>query len=63
MTDQILKDNRGFVIGRIITNSSGVQTLKDDRGFTKGSYDPKSNKTKDDRGFLIGSGNLLVTLL
>lgn len=63
MADQILKDSRGFTIGKIVTSVNGVQTIKDSRGFTKGSYDPKTNKTKDARGFTIGTGNLLTTLL
>lgn len=63
MADQVLKDARGFTIGKISTSSSGVHTIKDKRGFTKGTYDPKTNKTKDARGFSVGTGNLLTTLL
>ena len=63
MADQVLKDSRGFIIGRISTASSGTQTIKDARGFVKGSYDPKSNNTKDHRGFVVGTGNLLASLL
>ncbi|MHB8742120.1 MAG: hypothetical protein ACYC9L_03260 [Sulfuricaulis sp.] len=63
MADQILKDARGFTIGKISTSSNGVQTIKDAKGFTKGTYDPHANKTKDARGFAVGSGNLLTTLL
>jgi len=63
MADQILKDAKGFTIGRITTAHNGVQTIKDPKGFTKGSYDPKTNTTKDARGFKVGNGNLLVTLL
>jgi hypothetical protein len=63
MADRVLKDKRGFIIGRISTRSDGVQTIKDERGFMKGTYDPKTDKTKDHRGFVVGSGNLLATLL
>lgn len=63
MADTVLKDNRGFTIGRIVTGSNGVMTIKDERGFTKGTYDPKTNTTKDHRGFSVGTGNLLTTLL
>jgi hypothetical protein len=63
MSDQTLKDSRGFTIGKISTSNNGVQTIKDARGFTKGTYDPKTNKTKDARGFTVGTGNLLTTLL
>ncbi len=63
MADQVLKDKRGFTIGKISTDSRGIQTIKDPRGFKKGTYDPKTNKTKDARGFSVGTGNLLTTLL
>lgn len=63
MADQVLKDKKGYTIGKISTASNGVQTIKDARGYTKGSYDPKTNKTKDARGFTVGTGNLLTTLL
>lgn len=63
MADQVLKDKRGFSIGKITTNAAGLQTLKDAKGFVKGTYDTKTNKTKDARGFAVGTGNLLTTLL
>lgn len=63
MEDRVLKDKRGFIIGRISTRSDGVQIIKDDRGFMRGTYDPRTDKTKDEKGFLVGTGNLLTTLL
>jgi len=63
MADQVLKDKQGRTIGKISTSSNGVQTIKDPSGRTKGTYDPKTNKTKDAQGRLVGSGNLLTTLL
>jgi len=63
MADQILKDSRGFIIGKISIASNGTQTIKDAKGFIRGTYDPKSNKTKDQRGFIVGTGNLLTSLL
>lgn len=63
MADQVLKDKRGFTIGKISTANNGIQTIKDDKGFTKGTYDPKTNTTKDHRGFSVGKGNLLTSLL
>ena len=63
MADQVLKDSRGYIIGKISTASSGVQTIKDAKGYAKGTYDPKSNTTKDARGYKVGTGNLLTTLL
>ena len=63
MSDQVLKDARGHIIGKISAASNGVQTIKDERGHVKGSYDPKANKTKDERGHIVGTGNLLSSLL
>ena len=63
MADQILKDNKGNIIGIITTSLTGIQTLKDAKGISKGTYDPKSNTTKDTRGQKVGSGNVLITLL
>ena len=63
MAEQILKDQKGYTIGKISTASNGVQTIKDSKGYTKGTYDPKSNKTKDTKGYIVGTGNLLATLL
>jgi hypothetical protein len=63
MADQVLKDKKGYTIGRISTASNGTQTIKDAKGYSKGTYDPKTNKTKDAKGYVIGTGNLLTTLL
>lgn len=63
MADQLLKDVKGHTIGRISTGINGIMTIKDVKGHTKGTYDPKSNKTKDVKGHAVGSGNLLATLL
>lgn len=63
MSVQVLKDKRGFTLGKIITASNGVQTIRDKKGSKKGTYDPRTDKTKDARGFSVGSGNLLSTLL
>ena len=63
MADQVLKDGRGYTIGKISTANNGIQTIRDARGYVKGTYDPKSNKTKDARGYVVGTGNLLTTLL
>lgn len=63
MADQILKNSKGIPIGKIVTSSNGILTIKDEKGIPKGTYDPKSNKTKNHKGIPIGTGNLLVTLL
>ena len=60
MSTQVLKDNRGFVIGRIKTQGN-KWVIYCNRGFKLGSYDGKYTYNKS--GFKIGSGNLLATLL
>jgi hypothetical protein len=63
MADQLLRDNKGFVIGKISTGSNGVLTLRDSKGFEKGTYDPRTNITRGANGFEVGKGNLLAALL
>jgi len=63
MADQILKDSMGHTIGKISTAGNGVETIKDPRGSTKGTYDPKTNATRDAGGHLVGTGNLLARLI
>jgi hypothetical protein len=51
------------VIGYIDTNADGQQVLSDAQFRSLGSYDPKTNTTKDAQFRRIGQGNLLTTLL
>lgn len=63
MADQVLKNKKGLRIGTISTARNGVQTIKDASGLKKGTYDPKSNITKNASGNKVGTGNLLTSLL
>jgi hypothetical protein len=63
MSKQTLKDRYNNTIGYIETNSSGKQTIKDKYNSVRGTYDPKTNITKDKYNNTVGKGNLLVTLL
>lgn len=60
--EQVLRDSNGRVFGRISTSADGVQSLRDARGAPQGTYDPKTNKTRDARGVVVGDGNLLAAL-
>ena len=62
MANQILRDNRGTKIGEI-QESNGVLVIRDGRGTKKGEYDPKRNTTRDAKGTIVGTGNLLSSLL
>lgn len=61
--EQILKDDRGRVIGKIKEISVGKFEIRDYTGRIRGRYDAKTNETRDDRGRLYGKGNLLTKLL
>jgi len=63
MPTQDLRDRSGRLIGRIEIKSDGKQEIRDASGRLKGHYDPKSNQTRDSSGRLVGTGNLLTTLL
>lgn len=63
MDKQILRDKHNKRIGVIETDSKGVQTIRDTGNKKLGTYDPKSDKTRDTTNHLIGKGNLLITLL
>ncbi len=63
MSTQTLKDSKFRIIGHIETRSDGVQVLKNDRFVILGYYDPRSNQTKDGRFRIVGTGNLLTSLL
>jgi hypothetical protein len=63
MSRQTLKDDHYNIIGFIETQADGTQVLKDARYNIRGYYDPKSNRTKDSNYNILGTGNLLGTLL
>ena len=60
---QTLKDGQFQIIGYIDTDLDGQQTISDAQFHRRGSYDPKTNVTKDAQFRRIGYGNLLTTLL
>ena len=63
MADHELRDARNKLLGKIKTLSNGKMELRDDRNRQKGTYDPKTDQTRDDRNRVVGKGNLLTTLL
>ena len=62
MADQVLRDRKGKLLGRIRTVGSRLE-IRDHKGMLKGRYDPKNNQTRDSKGKLVGKGNLLTSLL
>lgn len=53
----------GKIMGQIRTLSETKHELRDAHGKVKGTYNPKTNETRDERGKLVGNGNLLPMML
>jgi hypothetical protein len=60
---QELRDSNGRPIGSITITSSGKHEGRDANGRMKGSYDPKTNQTRDSSGRLVGKGNVLAAVV
>ena len=56
------RDKNGRLIGTTSNTCDGKVVVKVN-GITKGSYDPKTNYTRDSNGRTVGHGNLLSSLL
>lgn len=63
MSRQVLRDHQSRLIGYIDTEPSGRQIGRDALSRMVGYYDPASNKTHDAQSRIIGSGNLLSSLI
>ncbi|WP_198086379.1 hypothetical protein [Variovorax sp. E3] len=63
MNRQILRDRLSLIIGFIDTDPRGKQTGRDASSRIVGYYDPRTNKTMDAQSRIIGSGNLLASLI
>lgn len=58
-----LRDRQGRLLGEIIQKSDGKFEGRDKFGRLMGTYEPKSNQTRDARGSVVGTGNLLASLI
>jgi hypothetical protein len=63
MPSQVLRDRRGRQIGTIKQLSNGKLEAHDSTGRIKGTFDPKTNETRDSSGRLVGRGNRLSVLV
>lgn len=61
--EQVLRDKNGRMLGKVKQRSDGRLEGRDATGRLRGTYDPKLDKTRDHTGRIIGSGNLLATLI
>ena len=51
------------MLGEITVRSDGKHEGRNAGGSLRGTYDPKSNETRDSGGRLVGKGNLLASLI
>ena len=63
MDKQVLRDSHNRQIGVIETDSKGIQAIRTMSNKKLGTYNPKTDQTRDTANHLIGKSNLLVTLL
>lgn len=63
MSRQTLRDRNQHVIGYIDVEFCGRQCLRDSNNHVLGYYEPSRNQTVDSNYHVIGSGNILITLL
>ena len=57
-----LRDSEGKVLG-IITDSQDNRSIRDSSGRHRAAYDLKTNITRDAKGRVIGTGDLLSTVI
>lgn len=63
MADKEIRDRSGTLIARTRDIANGRTELRDSYGTVLGFYDSVRDETRNSSGSLIGSGNLLMTLL
>lgn len=61
--DQQIRDKQGRLLGRIREVSSGRHEARDASGRLLGTYDPKSDQTRDPSGRLLAKGDVLGGLV
>ena len=63
MANQELRDKNYRLLGTIKQLSSGKFEGRDADGRLRGTYDPRTNETRDPNFRLVGKGNLLSALI
>ena len=63
MADQELRDRRGRLLGKIRLSSTGRYEGRDVGGRIRGTYDPRTDETRDASGRVVGRGNMLPELV
>lgn len=63
MSKMIIRNRSSKEVGYIMTDSKGRQTAYNIKGEKLGSFDPKTNITKNNKNVSMGSGNLLAGII
>ncbi|MGH7146724.1 MAG: hypothetical protein ACREIJ_02330 [Nitrospiraceae bacterium] len=63
MADQELRDRSNRLIGKIKQFSNGKLEGRDASNRLKGTYDPKTNETRDANNGFVGKGNMLSMMI
>jgi hypothetical protein len=63
MADGVLRDRSGKLLGTIRRLPDGRLEARDRHGRLKGTYDPRTNQTRDSSGRFVGTGNLLAAFV
>ena len=63
MTSQTIRDKRGAILGTITVKFDGIHELRNHSGTIKGTYNPKTNETRDSSGRIVAKGSMLAGLL
>jgi hypothetical protein len=59
----IIRDRGGSIIGEIRVRPDRILEARNRMGLVLGSYDPRSDETKDRRGSVLYKGNALSALI
>ena len=60
---QQLRDSNNRPIGTITATTNGKLEGRDANGRLKGTYDPRSDQTRDSNGRVVGRGNVLAAVV
>jgi hypothetical protein len=60
---EVIRDRQGHKLGEVVRLSNGKQEARDPFGRKLGTYDPKSDQTRDPLGRLLTKGNTLSALI
>jgi hypothetical protein len=63
MADQQIRDRNNRLVATIRTLSSGKQEIRDPNTRLLGTFDLRSNETRDSNNRLVAKGNALASLV